>query len=85
MNMKNAISVKMENKILTVDCSNLDGALLCACVLNRVNWTDNLGKGKYRIVDFGKMYKLITQINKYNATDDVLFARNRLFAGWTLF
>ena len=83
--MKNEISVKMENKILTVDCSNLDGKLLCERILNRVNWTDNLGKGKYRITSFNKFYKLLAAINKHNATGDVLFARDRLLAGWILF
>ena len=85
MNMNNVISMKMENKILTIDCSNLSGKLLCARMLDRAEWTDNLEKGKYRIADFGKMYKLITQINKYNATGDVLFARDRLLSGSALF
>ena len=85
MSKKNEISMKMVNNLLTVDCSNLSGNLLCARMLDRAEWTDNLEKGKYRIADFGKMYKLITQINKYNATGDVLFARNRLLSDSTLF
>ena len=83
--MNNRISVKMENKILTVDCSNLSGKLLCERVLDRVDWADNLGKGKYHVINFDKLDRLLSIINEYNATGDVLFARNRLFAGWTLF
>ena len=82
MDMQNTISVTMKNKILAVDCSNLNGKLLCERVLNRVNWTDNLGKGKYRITSFDKFYKLLSRINEYNATGDVLFARDRLLAGF---
>ena len=83
--MQNAISMEMENKILTVDCLNLSGKLVCERVLNRVDWVDNLGKGKYHVINFDKFYKLLSQIDKYNATDDVLFARDRLFADRTLF
>ena len=79
MNMNNRISVKMENKILTVDCSNLDGKLVCERVLNRVDWTDNLGKGKYRIASDDKLYRLLSKLDDCNATGDVLFARGRLF------
>ena len=83
--MQNRMSVEMENKILTVDCSNLDGKLLCDRVLNRVDWTDKLGKGKYRIINDDKLYKLLSKIDKFNATGDVLFARNRLLSDWILF
>ena len=85
MSKKNAISMKMVNNLLIVDCSNLSGKLLCERVLERAVWTDILEKGKYRILDFDEMYKLITQINKYNAKTDTLFARARLLSDSTLF
>ena len=75
----------MENKILKIDCSNLTGKLLCARVLNRVNWTDNLGKGKYHVINFDEFYKLLSDVNEFNATDDVLFARGRLLSDSNLF
>ena len=81
----NGLFLEMENKILTVDCSNLDGKLLCERVLNRVDWVDKIGKDEYRIASDDKLYRLLSQIDKYNATDDVLFARDRLFADRTLF
>ena len=85
MNMENAISVKMENNLLTVDYSNLDGKLFCERVLNRVDWADNLGKGKYRIASDDKFYRLLSKIDEFNATGDVLFARGRLLSDSNLF
>ena len=85
MNKKNEISIKMINDILIVDRSNLDGNLLCARMLDRVDWVDNLGKGKYHVINFDKVYKLIAGINKHNAKTDALFARDRLLSDSTLF
>ena len=85
MNTENTISLKMENKILTIDYSNLDGKLLCERILNRVDRTDNLGKGKYRIASDDKFYRLLSKIDEFNATGDVLFARGRLLSDSNLF
>lgn len=79
MNIKHEISITVINNVLNVDHSNLDGKLLCVLILEHANWLDTLATGKYRIMVFDKLYKLIARINKYNATDDVLSAR------WTLF
>lgn len=39
--------MEMVNNLLTIDCSNLSGKLLCERVLDRVDWVDLIGKGKY--------------------------------------